>query len=109
MAIHSIGGSVSIREALLPEFDQEMANTWKTLERVPDGKFDRKPPEEPGSMGRLAARLTNIAEWMVETIDKDGFDMAPGGVQMQPPPPPKARKDLLDSFDKDMAKAASHS
>jgi len=31
---------MAISEALLPEFDQEMANTRKTLERVPDGKFD---------------------------------------------------------------------
>jgi hypothetical protein len=59
-------------------------------------------------MGRLAERVTNIAEWTLETIDKHGFDLAPGGVQIQPPPPPTARKDLLDSFDKHVANAASH-
>jgi uncharacterized damage-inducible protein DinB len=96
---------MAISEALLPEFDQEMANTRKTLERVPDGKFDWKPHEKSGSMGWLAGHLANIAEWMVETIDKDGFDMAPGGVQMQPPSPPKTRKELLELFDKHVAKA----
>jgi hypothetical protein len=39
----SIGGSISIGEALLPEFGQEMADTRMTLEPVPDRKFDRKP------------------------------------------------------------------
>jgi hypothetical protein len=31
---------MSYAEAILPEFDQEMANTRKVLERVPDGKLD---------------------------------------------------------------------
>lgn len=96
---------MALSEALLPEFDQEMANTRKTLERVPDGKFDWKPHEKSGSMGWLAGHVAGIAGWTVDTIDKDSFDMAPGGVQMQPPPPPKTRKELLELFDKDVARA----
>ena len=34
---------MSIAAAMLPEFDQEMANTRKTLERVPEDKFDWLP------------------------------------------------------------------
>ena len=34
---------MKITDALLPEFDQEMANTRKTLERVPDDKLGWKP------------------------------------------------------------------
>ena len=37
---------MSLSEALLPEFDQEMASTRKTLERVPEDKFDWKPHEK---------------------------------------------------------------
>jgi uncharacterized damage-inducible protein DinB len=96
---------MAINEALLPEFDQEMANTRKTLERVPDGKFDWKPHEKSGTMGWLAGHVANIPSWAVETIDKDGFDMAPKGVPMQPPPPPKSRKELLELFDKGVASA----
>jgi len=96
---------MAISEALLPEFDQEMANTRKTLERVPDGKFDWKPHEKSGSMGWLAGHVASIAGWMVETIDKDGFDMAPKGVPMQPPPAPNTREELLESFDKNVANA----
>ncbi|NDQ58786.1 MAG: damage-inducible protein DinB, partial [Acidipila sp.] len=46
-----------ISEAMLPEFDQEMANTRKTLERVPDDKFAWKPHEKSGTMGWLAAHV----------------------------------------------------
>ena len=69
---------MSLSQSLLPEFDQEMANTRKTLERVPDEKFSWKPHEKSGSMGWLAGHLANLVGWAVETITKDGFDMIPG-------------------------------
>ncbi|MGH9714953.1 MAG: DinB family protein [Candidatus Acidiferrales bacterium] len=96
---------MSISEALLPEFDQEMANTRKTLERVPDGKFDWKPHEKSGTMGWLAGHVHSVPEWMADIIEKDNMDMAPNGVPMQPPPAPKTRKELLEQFDKHVAKA----
>jgi uncharacterized damage-inducible protein DinB len=96
---------MSLSQSLLPEFDQEMANTRKTLERVPDEKFPWKPHEKSGAMGWLAGHLANIPEWAVETITKDGFDMNPGGKGFQPPPVPKTRRDLLELFDKNVAAA----
>ena len=48
---------MSLSQSLLPEFDQEMANTRKTLERVPDEKFSWKPHEKSGSMSSLAGHL----------------------------------------------------
>ncbi len=35
-----------ISDALLPEVEQEMAQTRKALARVPDGQFDFKPHEK---------------------------------------------------------------
>jgi uncharacterized damage-inducible protein DinB len=96
---------MALSEALLPEFDQEMANTRKTLERVPDGKFSWKPHEKSGTMGWLAGHIAHVPSWAVETIDKDGFDMAPNGVPFQPPPEPKTRKELLEVFDKGVVDA----
>lgn len=92
-------------EALLQEYDQEMANTRKTLERVPDGKFDWKPHPKSGSFGWLAGHVANIPGWASITVKETGFDMAPNGVPMQPPPPPKSRKELLELFDKNVADA----
>jgi hypothetical protein len=37
-------------DLLLTEFEQEMAGTRKTLERVPENKFSWKPHEKSGSM-----------------------------------------------------------
>jgi len=34
---------MAIKDALIPEFDHEMAVTRKTLERVPEDKPDYKP------------------------------------------------------------------
>lgn len=38
---------MTITEALLSEFDQEMANTRKMLERVPAGKGDYRHMKSP--------------------------------------------------------------
>ena len=94
---------MSLSEALLPEYDQEMANTRKTLERVPEAKFTWKPHEKSGTMIWLAGHLANIPEWAVHAINEDVLDMAPKGVPMTPPPTPKSAKELLAIFDKNVA------
>jgi len=96
---------MGLNEAMLPEFDVEMANTRKTLERVPEDKFAWKPHEKSGSMGWLAAHVANIPSWASFAIGQDFLDLAPGGVPPTPPPPPKSRKDLLDAFDKNVVAA----
>lgn len=96
---------MSLSEALLPEFDQETASTRKTLERVPDEKFAWKPHEKSGTLGWLAGHLATITDWVGDTINRDSFDMAPGGVRMTPPPGPKTRKELLENFDKSVVAA----
>ena len=93
---------MALSAALLPEFDQEMANTRKTLERVPDVKFSFKPHEKSSAMGALAGHLANIPSWLTFTFKEDCLDLAPGGVQMQPPPAPKNNKELLAEFDKNV-------
>ena len=52
---------MTIGQSMLPEFDQEMKNTRKMLERVPDGKFDYKPHEKSMTLGRLAAHVAPLA------------------------------------------------
>ncbi len=96
---------MAISDALLPEFDQEMANTRKTLERVPDDKFGWKPHEKSGSMGWLAGHVANLPSWVSMTIGQDSFDLEPKGVRMNPPPAAASRKELLGMFDKNVADA----
>jgi len=94
-----------ISKMLLPEFEHEMANTRKTLERVPEEKFDWKPHPKSSSLGGLATHLANIPSWTAQTFDRDELDIAPPG---QPPyklDEAKSRADLLEAFDKNVTSA----
>lgn len=96
---------MSLSQSLLPEFDQEMAGTRRTLERVPEAKFGWKPHEKSGTMLWLAGHLSEIPSWTAYTITQDSIDLAPGGKPMQPPPAPKSTKEILERFDKHVAEA----
>jgi uncharacterized damage-inducible protein DinB len=96
---------MSISASLLPEFDQEMANTRKALERVPDGKFDWKPHEKSWAMGGLATHLANLPSWTVFTISQDSLDLAPPGAEPFKLEQKNSRQEILDDFDKNVAAA----
>ena len=91
---------MAISDALLPEFDHEMANTRKTLERVPEGKFDWKPHPKSATMGWLAAHVATIPSWAVATMRMDSIDLGKPDVAAGPP-----REDVLQFFDKNVAEA----
>src|SRR5438132_14041462 len=73
------GGTMSFSEMILPEFDQEMANTRKTLERVPEDKLAWKPHVKSTSLGGLATHLAHIPSWTKNTFEHDELDVAPPG------------------------------
>ena len=96
---------MSLSESLLPEFDREMANTRKSLARIPEDKLNWKPHEKSWSMGGLATHLGNLPNWAVLAVNKESFDTAPPGA-----PPPKAQQaksvaEILEVFDKNVAAA----
>src|SRR5258708_14600360 len=86
-----------INQALLPEFDMEMANTRKTIERVPDDKLGWKPHEKSMTMGRLTGHLAELPWWGQVTIEKDTFDVAPQGAPPQAGLTAKSRQEALRS------------
>jgi uncharacterized damage-inducible protein DinB len=94
-----------IRDALLPEFDQEMANTRKTLERCPEDKYGWKPHPKSFSMGSLATHIANMTGWTTDVIEKDSFDIAPVGAPPYKEDPAASREELLERFDKSVAAA----
>ena len=96
---------MAISEALLPEFDQEAAGVRKTLERVPEDKFDWKPHPKSGSMIWLAGHLANLPSWGTLTVNQDQLDMNPGGKPMEPPPAPASTAELVATFDRTSAEA----
>ena len=94
-----------MNEALLPEFDLEMANTRKTLERIPDDKFAWKPHEKSWSMGELGTHLVNLPSWTVYTLEQESLDVAPVGEEPFREEQAASTAELLERFDKNVAAA----
>ena len=68
---------MAIRDALLPEFDNEMATTRKTLERVPEDKVNWKPHEKSMAMGYLAQLVATMPDWIAMMVLQDQLDLRP--------------------------------
>jgi uncharacterized damage-inducible protein DinB len=88
-----------LADALLPEFDHEVATTRKVLERVPADKFAWKPHPKSFSLGDLAAHLTEIAMWGQMTLDRSEIDMAGPSERKLP----ASTADLVSAFDTNAA------
>jgi uncharacterized damage-inducible protein DinB len=90
-----------ISQMILPEFDQEMANTRKLLELYPEDKAGYQPHAKSMTLGRLASHVAELASWGKTALESDGIDLEPG----QQPFTAKSRQDLLATFDKNVAEA----
>ena len=90
---------MAIKDALLPEFDQEMANTRKTLERVPDDQFDWAPHPKSMKLGRLAGHLAELTTWGAATIAQDDLELAPKGSEQWKAFVPASRQEVLDRLE----------
>lgn len=96
---------MSMSQALLPEFDHEMENTRKTLERVPEDKFGWKPHEKSTALGGLATHIANLPSWVSLAIKQSEFDLAPPGQGPIRVPQATSRQEVLDAFDQHRAAA----
>jgi uncharacterized damage-inducible protein DinB len=88
-------------ETLLPEFDEEMKNTRKLLECVPDGKFDYQPHPKSMKLGRLASHVAELPSWTNFTLDLEFLELGPDFK----PDIATTRAELLEMFDKAVAGA----
>ncbi len=97
---------MTIGQSMLAEFDQEMQNTRKVLERVPDEKWGWKPHDKSGTLGWLAGHVATLPGWATMTINTEEFDYAPlSGKSSYQQPKTDSRKELLAAFDKEAADA----
>ncbi len=88
-------------ETLLPEFDEEMKNTRKLLECVPDGKFDYQPHPKSMTLGRLANHVAELPAWAKLTLDLEVLEMGPISSQRSL----RLARGVLEIFDKGVAEA----
>jgi uncharacterized damage-inducible protein DinB len=92
---------MNLSAALLPEFDMEMGNLRKTLERVPDEKLDFKPHPRSNTMGWMMNHLANLPGWATITLKQDGLDFGPDMRE----PMVATTAEVLAVFDKNLAAA----
>ncbi|HYE74636.1 MAG TPA: DinB family protein [Blastocatellia bacterium] len=96
---------MKLSELLLPEFDNEMKSTRKTLERVPDGKFDWKPHDKSMPLGNLANHLATIPMWAVTTVERDSLNLNPPNGEQISLPKGTTTAELVAIFDRESAAA----
>jgi hypothetical protein len=96
---------MSLRQALLPEFDHEMANTRKVLARIPEDKLDWKVHAKSNPIGWVAMHLAEIPGWIPLVLKNESFDVAPPGAQPYRTPAYTTRQDILERFDRNVAAA----
>ena len=93
---------MTIGQMMLSEYDQEMQNTRKVLERVPDEKWNWKPHEKSGTVGWTAGHVANMVSWLHYTLSTEELDYAPVNGPAYEPPKITNRKELLAEFDKNV-------
>jgi len=97
--------STNISQSMLPEFDVEVANTRRTLERVPEGNPDFRPHPKSMTMARLAGHVAEIPMWAVMTLSQDELDTRPAGGQTYTAHVMSSREAALAKFDEEAKKA----
>ncbi len=94
---------MTIGQSMLGEFDQEMENTRKVLERVPDDRWNWKPHDKSGTVGWLAGHIASLPGWAALVVQSAQFDYAPVGGPSYQPPQISNRKEALAVFEKSVA------
>lgn len=69
---------MTISEALLPELDQEIANTRKTLERVPGDKPEFAPHRKSMPLGNLAPHVAQLVDFGFQILTTPRIDFSEG-------------------------------
>lgn len=88
---------------VLPDFEEEMKNTRRVLERVPTEKFNFSPHAKSKPMIWLAGHVAMLPGWATATLTTDSLKLD----DWTPPPPPANTEELLALFDKNVAEASA--
>lgn len=94
-----------LSQALLPEFDHEMAGIRRVLERIPADHFDFKPHPKSFSIGQLASHLATVPAWASSTLATTEMDFALPEVRAMMPKPGSNPQEVLAIFDQGLTEA----
>src|SRR6185312_10422251 len=93
----------TLAQTITLDFDEEMTNTRKLLERVPldDAHRDYKPHAKSMPLNRLATHVAELPSWQKMALDSEVFDLPANSK----PVVASSTAELLDMFDKNVAEA----
>jgi uncharacterized damage-inducible protein DinB len=97
---------MAMKDALLAEYDHEMATTRRLLERVPESALGWKPHDKSMTLGQLSGHIANIPYWGSAILDGTYFDLAAAGPDARPGVPENVAA-VLSDFDAKAGKARS--
>ena len=97
---------MNLAQVFLAEFDQEMRNTRRMLECVPDDALDFKPHAKSMSMGRLAGHIAEMPGWGMHTAELEELDIRPPAGPAFVPFESSSRAATLEFFDSHVAGAS---
>lgn len=92
-----------IAEVLLEDFDSEMSNTRRTLERIPVEKAEYKPHDKSMPMGRLAMHCATLPVFGSYIIQDEGMDLTKP-VRPHPDLTFRSTEECLAAFDESVTK-----
>jgi uncharacterized damage-inducible protein DinB len=96
---------MTIAETLLLDFDSEVANTRRVLERIPENDPQWKPHEKSMPIGRLALHVARLPDFWTRMITTDELDVATAKF---PPLVFESTAHLLSELDRSAAEARRH-
>jgi uncharacterized damage-inducible protein DinB len=87
------------------ELQHSAISARKVLERIPEDKFDWTPHEKSMNFRKLASHVAESLSWAKYTLDTSEMDVAPPDGPAYEPYVAGSSKELLESFDKNLAEA----
>ena len=94
-----------IRDALLPEFDQELKVTRAVLAALPERATAFRPHPKSWTAGELSLHIANLPAWLVTTLTTRELDLTPPGGPGWTPPAFESQRATLAVLDQNAAAA----
>lgn len=84
-------------QALQQEFEQEVKNTRRLLEAIPEKDLEYRPSKVSWTMGELAQHIATIYYWYSGAINQDEYDLAADKLERSAPNDIAATRALFES------------
>jgi uncharacterized damage-inducible protein DinB len=91
---------MKMTELFLAELEREADATRRTLDRVPDGRYDWKPHEKSMTLGYLAELVARLPSWPVFMIKQNELE-----ITTYKPEPLRTNRELVRALDEGVAAA----